>query len=165
MRDLHELLWYLREARTWTLPDDVRRDAQAVLHAVEAAAASPVADLVAIDVAGLQGRAAALLRTASGAVRSSLDGPDLAGADLAGADLRGHKLSGGCLRGALLIGADLRGVDLGLVDLRGADVRAARLEGAHLAGALCVTRTQLGSAHGDATTTVPPALERPAHWG
>jgi len=165
LRGLHELLWYLREALTWTVPPDVRRDLQALLHLVEAAAASAAPELIATDVAVLRGRAAGLLRAASAAVRSGLGGPDLAGADLAGADLRGRELSGGCLRGALLIGVDLRGVDLGLVDLRGADVRAARLDGAHLAGALCVTRTQLGSAHGDTTTTVPAALERPAHWG
>jgi hypothetical protein len=165
MRGLHELLWYLHETLTWTVPDAVRREVAALLDDIEAAVASAAAELVATDVVALQGRAASLLLIASDAVRSGLDGPDLAGADLVGADLREQELSGGCLRGALLIGADLRGVDLRLVDLRGADLRAAGLGGALLAGALCVTRTQLGSAHGDATTTVPSALERPPHWG
>ncbi len=165
LRGLHELLWYLREAVTWAGPDDVRRELGDVLEEVEATADQPPERLVDTDVAALQGRAAPLLRTASAAVRRGLDGPDHAGADLAGADLRAQDLRGGCFRGTLLIGADLRGADLSSADLRGADLRGADLRGAHLVGALSLTRTQLGSARGDATTTVPARLERPERWG
>ena len=165
LRGLHELLWYLREAVTWSGPDDVRREMRGVLDEVEATAGRPAALLAETDVAALQGRAAPLLRTASAAVRRGLGGPDHAEADLVAADLSGQDLRGGCFRGALLIGADLRGADLAAADLLGADLRGADLRGARLAEALCLTRMQLGSARGDATTTVPGTLERPAHWG
>ena len=73
-------------------------------------------------------------------------------------------LSGANLRGALLIGADLSHADLRLADLTGADLRAADLRGASLAETLFLTQPQLDAARGDAGTTVPPSLIRPAHW-
>jgi uncharacterized protein YjbI with pentapeptide repeats len=87
-----------------------------------------------------------------------------AGADLVGARLRGADLRGASLRGALLIGADLTGADLRLADLRGADLRAAALDGADLADSLFLTQPQLAAAGGDASTRIPPSLDRPAHW-
>ena len=68
------------------------------------------------------------------------------------------------LRGALLIGADLRDADLRDADLIGADLRAADLRGADLTGALFLTRGQLQSAVGAASTRIPDRLARPAHW-
>ena len=69
-----------------------------------------------------------------------------------GADLRAARLAGADLRGALLIGTDLRDTDLRDTDLIGADLRAAHLCGADLTGALFLTRGQLQSAVGDAST-------------
>jgi uncharacterized protein YjbI with pentapeptide repeats len=62
------------------------------------------------------------------------------------------------------MGADLRGVDLAGADLLGADLRGARLHGAQLATVLFLTRTQVGGALGDETTTLPATVHRPAHW-
>ena len=163
LRGLHELLWYVHEALTWPGADVPAL--RAALADVSAAAGRPPDELLDTDVAALQATVAALLRTASATRREGLDGPDRAGADLAGADLRGQDLRGACFRGAVLIGADLRGVDLSLADLLGTDLRGADLRGARLEGALFLTRRQLGSARGDATTTVPAVLEGPAHWG
>ncbi|MGW3479266.1 pentapeptide repeat-containing protein, partial [Streptomyces althioticus] len=61
--------------------------------------------------------------------------------------------------GLRVVGADLRDADLIGADLRGAD-----LAGADLTGALFLTQAQLNAARGDAATTLPPSLERPAHW-
>ena len=98
-----------------------------------------------------------------------LDGPDLAGRDLAGRDLAGRDLAGrdlgrADLSTASLIGADLRGAGLQVADLLAADLRGAVLDGADLSGALYLTRTQVGSARGSATTRLPDGLPRPAHW-
>ncbi|WP_425519715.1 pentapeptide repeat-containing protein [Streptomyces auratus] len=46
----------------------------------------------------------------------------------------------------------------------GADLRDADLAGADLTGALFLTQAQLNAAKGDAATTLPPSLTRPAHW-
>jgi hypothetical protein len=93
-----------------------------------------------------------------------LAGHDLAGHDLAGHDLAGHDLARADLSTALLIGADLRGADLRWADLLGTDLRGSDLGGADLTGALYLTRTQVGSARGSASTRLPDRLPRPAHW-
>ncbi|MBE3074104.1 MAG: pentapeptide repeat-containing protein, partial [Actinobacteria bacterium] len=62
------------------------------------------------------------------------------------------------------IGADLRGADLSLADLTGADMRGADLRGANLAESLFLIQAQLDAARGDADTTLPSSLTRPAHW-
>jgi uncharacterized protein YjbI with pentapeptide repeats len=89
---------------------------------------------------------------------------DRAGADLIGAKLRGSDLHGASLRGAYLLGADLRGADLQHADLLGADLRGADLCVARLDSSLFLTQPQLDAATGDASTTIPAALQRPAHW-
>jgi uncharacterized protein YjbI with pentapeptide repeats len=58
-----------------------------------------------------------------------------------------------------LRGADLIGKDLGGADLRGADLADARLD-----GAIFLTQAQIDLAKGDAATTLPAPLARPAHW-
>jgi hypothetical protein len=164
VRQLHELLWYLADAK--------ERDAARSLHAeVESARAdieqlkhTDPDDLEKLDVTPHRARVGELLGQVSDLVRAAHPGPDHRGADLLGARLRGADLRGASLRGALLIGADLRGADLRTADLLGADLRAAEITGADLTGALFVTKSQLDAAVGDATTLVPPPLTRPAHW-
>ncbi|HEY7103818.1 MAG TPA: pentapeptide repeat-containing protein [Mycobacteriales bacterium] len=94
----------------------------------------------------------------------NLAGRNLAGRNLAGRNLAGRDLVGADLSTASLIGADLRGADLRWADLLAADLRGADLGGADLTGALYLTRTQVGSARGSATTRLPDGLPRPAHW-
>jgi uncharacterized protein YjbI with pentapeptide repeats len=89
---------------------------------------------------------------------------NLRGADLMGARLRKADLRGADLRGAYLIAADLSGADLRLADLIGADLRDANLAGADLTGAFFLTQPQLNAARGDAATSLPGPLVRPAHW-
>lgn len=64
----------------------------------------------------------------------------------------------------LLIGANLSGVDLTDTDLLGADLRGTELRGAALAGPLFLTQPQIDGAVGDAATTLPARLPRPARW-
>jgi uncharacterized protein YjbI with pentapeptide repeats len=113
---------------------------------------SPGAGLTGQDPAGAD-------RPHAGRPRPDSRGADLTGRDLSGADLRRADLST-----AYLLGADLRRADLRTADLLGADLRGADLSGADLTGALYLTRTQVGGARGDADTTLPAGLDRPAHW-
>ncbi len=173
VRALHELLWYLAEVQeraapvraaaraatdriTRLDPRDARRPARGGRRR-RARRGRPAA------APGERARAGAAPRPAPGpgALRP---GAVLARRDLVGADLRAARLAGADLRGALLIGADLRGADLRDADLIGADLRAADLRGADLTGALFLTRGQLQSAVGDASTRIPDRLARPAHW-
>jgi Pentapeptide repeats (8 copies) len=160
--------------------------------AIEAAIAGGPSSIEATDPAAHRATVAPLLRRASALTRAAVPpaagrsgpddrrpdraspahqrpdrnatGRDLSGRDLAGRDLAGRDLSRADLSTASLIGADLRGAGLQVADLLAADLRGANLDGADLSGALYLTRTQVGSARGSATTRLPDALPRPAHW-
>ena len=164
LRGLHELLWYLGDARSQPGSEPLAAGLASLVDEVEEAAASPAGLLLGVDVDAWRSRAAPLLREASRLARATYDAQDLAGHDLSGHDLRGADLRGADLRGARLLGADLRESDLERADLLGADLRGADLRGARLAEALYLTQTQVGGADGDRRTTIPGDLDRPSHW-
>ncbi|WNI15674.1 pentapeptide repeat-containing protein [Streptomyces sp. ITFR-21] len=163
LRQLHELLWYLGEARDHGV---AREETERAWHRVDTLTRLAPAELAAVDPAAERAAVGELLLRVSETVRARVPGrrADHRGADLVGARLRGAALRGAGLRGALLIGADLRAADLRLADLLGADLRDTDLRGADLTGALFLTQSQLNAARGDTRTVFPPALDRPAHW-
>lgn len=152
VRALHEILWYLADARDHERAGPLRKEVDALAERVEEAATPDAA--VAADVDAWRAEASPLLARVADLVRAPV-GPDLARADLAGADLRRRDLVGASLRGALLLGADLRGADLARAELLGADLRGADLRGADLRSALFVTTPQLAAARLDGATRVP----------
>ena len=173
MRQLHELLWYLTEARTLTQPARPLHDQlTAALDETGRLTQLSPGEILAVDIAAHRDRVNALLRRASELARADVSAapgsrrraverraPDLVGAGLRGADLRGASL-----RGAYLIGADLRGADLRGADVIGADFRGTDIRGADLRGALFLIQAQLDAAKGDTGTRLPPELARPKHW-
>ncbi|MCJ0979925.1 pentapeptide repeat-containing protein [Rhodococcus sp. ARC_M12] len=166
MRDLHELLWYLADARdrdaTASLHDRLSSD-NAELHALTE---SPPDVLLSVDVSGLRSRINEVLLEASDLVRAEVKGKkkNYRGRDLMGTQLAGANLRGASLRGTYLIGATLRGADLRLTDLIGADLRGTDLRGADLRGSLYATQFQIDAARGDRATRLPESLARPSHW-
>jgi hypothetical protein len=166
MRQLTELLWHLTEARTLVPPEPLRTAVAEALTRIERLTTGTADELAALD-ATVHGREVGeLLGRVSESARADVPrrARDRRGADLMGAALRGADLRGASRRGAYLIGADLRGADLRRADLLGTDLRAADLRGADLTGAIFLTRPQLTAAAGDATTILPAAFTRPAHW-
>ena len=163
MRQLHELLWYLRDALRRARPRALRTALATARDTIERAAALPTGALVAFDVAAHRRSVGDLLQQVSEHVRThaAIDhrGADLIGANLARADLRAASF-----RGARLVAADLRHADLRRADFLGADLRGAQLAGADLRGALFLVASQLAAAEGDAATRLPRGVVRPAHW-
>ena len=169
MRQLHELLWYLTEARALRKAAPIHADLDRALADTERLTRQDAAELQRLDVAAHRDTVNELLRRASelsranaltrGAKPKDHRGTDLVGANLTNADLRRANL-----RGAYLIGADLTGADLTLADVTGADLRDANLAHADLAGTLFLTQSQLDAARGDTNTALPPTLTRPTHW-
>jgi uncharacterized protein YjbI with pentapeptide repeats len=166
MRQLHELLWYLGEARELGAARPLHAAIGDACDAIERLTRLGPDELLGVDAAAHRRTAGDLLGRASDLVRAGARplGIDLRGADRIGADLRRADLRAASLRGALLVGADLRGADLRLADLLGADLRGARLAGADLRDSLFVVQAQLDAATGDRTTRLPRGRVRPAHW-
>lgn len=166
MRQLHDLLWLLRQAAG--LPDAAAFHAEVVAlhHRLDAVAQGDAASVSAVDLDALRQEVGPLLQAAGDAARRSVahDPPDLSRRDLLGARLSGRDLRGADLRAALLVGADLRGADLRRASLLGADLRGADLRGADLTGAIYLTQAQLEPALGDEATKISPPLAPPATW-
>jgi uncharacterized protein YjbI with pentapeptide repeats len=165
VRPLQELLWYLTAALAMPAAAPVHADLARAIERTDRLTRAASADLLGLDVDAVRDEVNPLLDRASELARAGVEGrPELRGADLLGARLRGRDLRGANLRGARLVGADLRGADLRLADVTGADLRGADLREADLTDALFLTGSQLESARGDATTALPPGMDRPAHW-
>jgi uncharacterized protein YjbI with pentapeptide repeats len=164
-RQLHELLWYLTQARRLPAARPVHGELDRALRRTDALTRGSAAQLAGLEVAAYRGEVNALLVRASDLARGTIAGRrDHRGADLVGADLRGARLRGANLRGALLVAADLRGADLGVADLTGADLRDADVRGTDLAGVIFLAQGQVNAARGDAATGLPAAVARPTHW-
>jgi uncharacterized protein YjbI with pentapeptide repeats len=164
LRGVHEMRWYLADAASRALPEELAVEVDRRAERLAALAAAGADDLADLDVPELRGEVGELLGRVSAAVRVHLGGRNLRGQDLVGRAFGGESLRGADLRGALLIGADLRGTDLHTADLLGADLRGADLRGADLTDALYVTGPQLTAARGDGTTRIPGDVVRPRHW-
>lgn len=166
MRQLHELLRYLREALALSASTPLQPRVRRAHDDVDALTRGDATALAALDVAAVRGGVSELLLEVSELVRARVPGRkrNHRGADLIGAKLAGANLRGANLRGAYLIAADLRRADLRWADLVGADLRNADLRGADLTDALYLTQPQLHAARGDTATRIPSDLARPAHW-
>jgi hypothetical protein len=174
MRQLHELLWYLREALALPTSGPIQDALATALEVTVQLTELPPEALLELDVFAHRGEVnELLLRTselARDAARRQLKVPSKGqkkfgrGADLIGAKLKGADMRCANLRGAYLIAADLRNADLRSADLIGADFRDTNLRGANLTDCIFLTQSQLNAAQGDLTTLLPPALTRPAHW-
>jgi hypothetical protein len=166
MRQLHELLWYVREALRLGPADPLPDQLNSAWEAIERCTNLGADKLVKLNVGKVRRETNRLLLRTSEQVRTDAGplGPELRGADLIGKNLGGADLRRASLRGAGLVGTILREADLRLADLTGADLRGADLAGARLDTAIFLTQVQVASAAGDARTGLPASLARPAHW-
>jgi hypothetical protein len=165
-RQLHELLWHLREASKLQIPPRLEAEVNFARDSTERLIDTSPEGLLTLDLAARRGQITELLRRVSESARRNAPGPhhEYANADLAGAHLSGRDLRAANLRGALLIGADLRSADLRNADVAAADFRNADLRDANMSTSLFLHQSQLDAAGGDAHTCLPSHLSHPAHW-
>ncbi len=170
VRQLHDMLWYLRDASRAV--SNSRPAIDSMYEAVDSLSRLPGNEILLLDLQSVRQSVNPLLAAVSEAVRANaaakrktrLPAQLRAGADLLGSDFSGLDLRGADLRGALLIAADLSDTDLRESDLLTADLRDADLRGANLSTTLFVTQMQLNAAKGDARTRISPGTVRPSHW-
>lgn len=174
MRQLHEMLWYLTDAREAEPARSIQPELRAMLDRTQELTLLSPDSLLVLDIPAHREEVNALLLKTSQLVR------DEARRELKrqqgtcknlrrrrnfiAADLRNTNLTGANLRGACLIAADLRGAHLDGVDCIGADFRDADLRGANLSRCIFLTQAQLNAAKGDKNTMLPASLTRAVHW-
>ncbi|MBU5316229.1 pentapeptide repeat-containing protein [Clostridium bornimense] len=174
MRQLYEMLWYLKEAYRINKDEAMRNNIETEILEIIALTDMDGKSLLDIDIKEYRKKVNPLLLTTSESLRKRNYKSSnskvkrsrmIAGRlDLMGANLRNRNLVGEDFSGALLIEADLRKSDLSYVDVLGADFRDADLSGANLEKAIYLTQGQVNSAKGDSNTKLPKSLKRPRHW-
>jgi hypothetical protein len=166
VRQLHELMWYLRESLTMPAAAPISAELGAAVDETERLSNCAPEALVELDLTAHRRAASELLAQVSALARGAGADPpqDRSGADLIGAKLRRADLRKANLRGAQAIGADFSGADLRGADVLSTDFRAADLRGADFTGCLFLTQSQLDAATGDDATKFPASLSRPQHW-
>jgi hypothetical protein len=165
MRQLHELLWYLTEARALPGAASTRDAIDRALSQTEELTHTSPGTLMNLDVDAHRDFVNRILMQASELARVSTPHPrDYRGKNLVGADLAQTDLRGASFRGAALVGATMHASDLRLADFTGADLRACNVAGADLSTAIFLTQAQIDAANGDSTTKLPPARRRPTYW-
>ncbi|SDY11414.1 Pentapeptide repeat-containing protein [Evansella caseinilytica] len=174
MQQLHELLYYLKQARFREEAEPIYKDLEIALKKTAELTKLPPAASISLDIHAHRSSVNELLLQASKLVRATAANLHKKGKekqiqgvrkrDFIGRHLQGADLKGVDFRGALLIAADLRDSDMRMADMIGADFRGADLSGADLRGSLFLTQAQVNSAKGSARTKLPAFLRFPDHW-
>lgn len=170
MLQLHEMLWYLKEALTFSESRSIHSDLHELFVETEQLTEQSADFLLALDIPAHRARVNPLLLQTSEFVRAAKISKkrkkrlNHRGADLMGVNLRGADLRTADFRGAYVIAADLRDTDLRKADFIGADFRDTDIRGADLTGSIFLTQVQVNAAKGDAATKLPNLVSRPSHW-
>lgn len=176
MRQLHEMLWYLKEASVLNISDTIKSKINLRIEETEKITNMSSEQIVDLDIISHREKVNSLLLQASesvmGKVKSFIKTSTLKNMkklskniDLIGADLRKTNLIGADLRGRFLIAANLRNTDLSGANLIGADLRDCDIRGANLENSIFLTQLQVNTAKGDSSTKLPVSLIRPKYWG
>lgn len=174
VRQLHEMLWYLVEARRIESDNSLQEKISKMIDETLRVTKLDADSLLNLDIVVHRNKVNCLLSETSEFVRTKARRGQssnlkrkkkIAGRlNCIGLDFRKMNLKGEDLRGALLIATDFRGVNLEGVDFIGADLRGADIRGANLRDSLFITQMQINAAKGDSNTKLPIALSCPTYW-
>jgi uncharacterized protein YjbI with pentapeptide repeats len=167
VQQLHEMLWYLKQALNLKETQSIRSSLQLSYEETTELTTKKSKEILEIDVAAHRSKVNSLLVETSKLYRHDVNHKKKKikkDRDSLGANLQGMNLQGEDFRGKLLIGANLRNSNLKKADFIGADLRDADLRGAELTDTLFLTQSQVNSAIGDIHTELPAYLDKPRHW-
>ncbi|NMS90712.1 pentapeptide repeat-containing protein [Clostridioides difficile] len=175
MRQLHEMLWYLKEASVLDISDKVKTKIDSIIEETEKITTMNPEQLIDLDITSHRLKVNSLLSQASEDVMEKvksflkISNPKnkkklSKSIDLIGADLRKTNLIGADLKGRLMIAANLKDTDLSGANLIGADLRDCDIRGANLKDSMFLTQLQVNTAKGDCNTKLPASLVHPKHW-
>lgn len=167
VQQLHEMLWYLKQALTLTESQPIHINLQKIYEETVELTVKKPNEILDIDIVAHRSNVNALLIESSKMYRAGIKGKKnrvRKELDYLGANLKGSNLQGEDFRGKLMIASNLSHSDLRKADFIGADLRDADISGANLTDALFLTQSQINSAIGDVHTKIPSYLEKPIHW-
>ncbi|MCC0784010.1 pentapeptide repeat-containing protein [Clostridioides sp. ES-S-0108-01] len=176
MRQLHEMLWYLKEASILNISDTIKSKTDLIIEETEKITNMSPEQLIDLDITSHRAKVNSLLSQASESVMRKVKSFIKTSTfknmkklskniDLIGVDLRKTNLIGADLKGRFLIAANLKDTDLSGANLIGADLRDCDIRGANLENSIFLTQLQVNTAKGDSNTKLPASLVHPKYWG
>ncbi|MEG0265375.1 MAG: pentapeptide repeat-containing protein [Erysipelotrichaceae bacterium] len=163
MRSLHEILWYLNEAKQLTTKQEELIQIENIMDKIHFISLQAVDTLLKNDINQIREQVNLILRTISDNTRNQYKSK-FHSKDYIGKDFKKQKIYGVDFRGALLIAANLSDCELIGCDFIGADLRDTNIKGANLSQSIFLTQLQINEACGDEKTILPKALQKPNHW-
>lgn len=174
MRQLHEMLWYLYDAKTFIFSDNIKEEIDFMIKETNKLTNLDTKSIINIDIENHRIKVNSTLKKVIEVVKNNVSHDKKInsknkknlkiGYDFIGADLKNTNLIGANFAGVFLIAADMRNTNLKGANLIGADLRDADIRGANLEEAMFITQTQINSAKGDSKTKLPNSIDRPEYW-
>ncbi|MGL5694966.1 MAG: pentapeptide repeat-containing protein [Peptostreptococcaceae bacterium] len=174
MRQLHEMLWYLKDALTLIPAKHIEKEIIQLIDETEELTNLSTKLILNIDIEKHRMKVNDVLRNANNLAKeeilkhnkhnSKVQNNFISGFDFIGSNLTKSNLLGANFAGALLIAANLKNTDLAGANLIGVDMRDTDISGADLSNSLFLTQSQINSANGDSKTKLPPFINRPPYW-
>lgn len=174
MRQLHEMLWYLYDAKTFICSDNIKEEIDFMIKETEKITNLDAELIINVDIENHRLKVNSTLKKVIEVVKDNVSHDKKINSknkknlkidyDFVGADLKNTNLIGANFAGAFLIAADMRNTNLKGANLIGADLRDVDIRGANLGEAMFITQTQINSAKGDSKTKLPNSIDRPRHW-
>lgn len=168
MRQLHEMLWYLKQAYILEETESIREELNSMIRETEKITNLNAEHILSLDIIDYRTKVNVLLRKTSELVQKKFKSRNnkefKSGTDFIGKNLRKTNLVGADLRGAFLIASDLRENDLNGANLIGSDMRDTDIRGTNLENSIFITQSQINTARGDSSTKLPKILDRPLYW-
>ncbi|WP_078551966.1 pentapeptide repeat-containing protein [Bacillus alkalicellulosilyticus] len=166
MQQIHEMLWYLRQALSLKETEDIHSDLQNIYEATLELTRKSPKDILLIDLHHHRSNVNALLIQTSELYRKDCMNNEQRNKnkEFIGANLKGTNFHGFNFRGKMMIAANFSHANVSKADFIGADLRNADLSHANLSGAIFLTQSQINSAKGNKHTKLPSFLRRPEHW-
>lgn len=160
---LHQMLWYLIEASTFKLGENIKDPINELILENEQMTALLPEEILKLDIDAYRLKVNVILKEVSKmiAVQPSKKGLKK---DFFGNKFNGVNLDGSDFSMSLMIAANLEGCSLIDANFLGADIRDANIKNTDLSKCVFLTQMQINSAKGNMNTKLPNSLKYPAAW-
>ena len=160
---LHQMAWYLLEAREISSDQKQQTEIMALIVENEQLTAKAADAMLNTDVAAYREKVNRILKQISHQVAVMPANKKMT-KNFLGKNLSGKNFDGSDFSMVLMIAANLEEASLRGTNFLGADLRDANIKNTDLSKSLFLTQMQINAASGNEKTILPKNLVRPSHW-
>ncbi|NLK95183.1 MAG: hypothetical protein GX275_08325 [Clostridiales bacterium] len=161
---LHQMLWYLGEARTIIFAKNLWKDIDKLINENIKICNSQEDDILKYNIEEYRDKVNNILKKVSNAVKSNFNGNKDNNRAYLGKKFKNKNFNGVDLSMSLLIAADFENCSFHGTNFLGADTRDTNFSNCDLREAIFLTQGQINSALGNSKTLLPYNLTIPSTW-